>query len=300
MSRSHPLGRGIPPAWASAWGEDRYGVFATFTVDGTIGQGEAVRVEQRMRWIPPGTFWMGSPESEPGRFDDELQHRVTLTRGFWLADTPCTQALWGVVTGETPSDFRDPLRPVEQVSWEDVAAFLPRLAERAPELDPRLPTEAEWERACRAEGPNAERATWVGDLEIVGSNHARGLGAIAWYGGNCGAGFDLAEGVDTSEWPEKEVEHERGGTRRVATRPPNPFGLYDMLGNVYEWCGDWYGRYPSEPVADPPGAVEGVDRVLRGGSWNAVARYVRAAYRLHHVPGYRFDYLGFRLARGQE
>ena len=106
----HPLANGCPPDWASGWGQDRYGVFVEFTL---------LEVTQRLRWIPPGQFQMGSPESEPGRYDGEgPRHQVTLTQGFWLFDTPCPQALWEAVMGENPSQFKSPTRPVEQVSCE--------------------------------------------------------------------------------------------------------------------------------------------------------------------------------------
>lgn len=287
--RSHPLERGEPPAWASLWGEDRFGVFAGFGVG---------RVEQRMRWIPPGTFWMGSPADEEGRDDDEERHEVTLTRGYWLADTPCTQALWQEVTGGNPSEFPSPERPVERVSWEDVQEFLAQLERRIPGLLPRLPSEAEWESACRAA---TTRATYGGELEIVGVNHAPGLDAIAWYAGNSGVDLDLGkEGRDSSGWPEKQYPHRTAATRKVATKAPNPWGLYDMLGNVWEWCGDWYGPYGTGSVIDPAGPDQGSVRVIRGGSWGSLARVVRAAYRDFVPPSDRWVALGFRLARGQE
>lgn len=121
----HPLAGGLAPAWAVEWGEDQYGAFAAFAVDASAGAGQPGRVQQRLRWIPPGTFEMGSPKREKGRFDDEgPQHAVTLTRGYWLGETPVTQALWVAVMGENPSRFRgegpeDLERPVEQVSWDD-------------------------------------------------------------------------------------------------------------------------------------------------------------------------------------
>jgi formylglycine-generating enzyme required for sulfatase activity len=115
----HPLTKGCPPGWASEWGEDPYGVFVAFTLEG---------ITQRLRWIPAGAFPMGSPEDEPGRWDHEgPQHTVYISRGFWLFDTPCTQALWEVVMGENPSRFRSPERPVEQVSWSGVQGFLARI-----------------------------------------------------------------------------------------------------------------------------------------------------------------------------
>ena len=291
---THPVVAGNPPAWARGWGQDKHGVFADFRV-GTV--------EQRMRWIPPGKFLVGSPESEEDRFDWEwLQHEVELTEGFWLADTPCTQELWQEVMGENPSEYRSPRRPVERVSWEDCQRFLETLNEDQPGLELRLPTEAGWERACRA---GTDTATWLGDLEILGMNNAPLLDEIAWYGGNSGLDFDLEEGFDSSGWEEKQYPHKVAGTREVGLKEPNPWGLYDMLGNVYEWCSDfWSDAYPEGPGTDPKGPGEaapgrGAGRVFRGGSWNGHARYVRAAFRRGSHPDGRYSHLGFRLSRGQ-
>ncbi|MDY7095521.1 MAG: formylglycine-generating enzyme family protein [Acidobacteriota bacterium] len=284
----HPIDQGHPPDWAVEWGEDRYGVFASFEVEG---------VPQRLRWIPPGRFWMGSPEHEKGRWDDEgPRHLVELTEGFWLAETPCTQALWQAVMGENPSRFQSPQWPVEQVSWEDCHRFFEAVEEKEPRLKCRLPTEAEWEYACRA---GTEGATWAGDLEILGANNAPLLDDIAWYGGNSGKGFDLEGGVDSSDWPEKQYDHTEAGTREVALKERNPWGLYDMLGNVFEWCSDWKEEYPSELQVNPAGSERGAHRVLRGGSWRSYAQSVRAASRYWSHPAARSDHLGVRLALGQ-
>ncbi len=284
----HPLADGLPEPWAVEWGEDPHGVFMGFAVGSVV---------QRLRWVPPGTFLMGSPEHEAGRHDDEgPQHRVTLTEGLWLADTPVTQALWEAVTGENPSRFASPERPVEQVSWDDCQQFIARLNALVPGLDARLPTEAEWEYACRA---GTETATWAGDLEILGQNDAPVLDAIAWYGGNSGHGFELADGYDSSGWPEKQYDHTRAGTRPVKGKQPNPLGLYDMLGNVYECCEDRWGAYHGAPATDPTGPSSGSYRVIRGGSWLSYARLVRAAIRFAYAPVVRVDSLGLRLARGQ-
>ncbi|MCP3957142.1 MAG: formylglycine-generating enzyme family protein [bacterium] len=288
----HPLAGGHPPAWASEWGEDERGVFVAFSV------GE---VTQRLRWFRPGRFLMGSPEGEAGRFENEgPRHEVTLSRGFWLGDTPCTQALWEAVAGDNPSRFVASKRPVEQVSWEDCRAWLEALNERVPGLGARLPTEAEWEYACRA---GTQTSTYAGELEILGANNAPLLDEVAWYGGNSGVGFELDNGWDSSDWPDKQYAHERAGSHPVGEKEPNDWGLHDMLGNVWEWCEDaWdYGTpYDSaDPVRDPVGH-KGSGRVVRGGSWDSPARDVRAAARLAYVPGNRYDYLGFRLARGQE
>ena len=152
----HPLERGLPPSWVSSWGDSKYGPWVGFEVGG---------VEQRLYWIWPGTFTMGSPEDEPGREDTEVQHQVTLTRGFWMAETPVTQGLWEAVMGANPSRFVDSRRPVEQVSWDAVQEFIGRLNDKQPGLHVRLPTEAEWEYCCRA---GTETATHAGPIEIHG------------------------------------------------------------------------------------------------------------------------------------
>ena len=221
---------------------------------------------------------MGSPEDEAGRDSDEgPRHLVTLTQEFWLGDTPCTQALWEEVMGENPSRFQSPKRPVEQVSWNDCQKFFETLEERQPGIHLALPSEAQWEFACRA---GTTTATWLGDR---GS-----LDEIAWHRGNSDENFDL---------PGASI-----GTQEVANKKPNPWGLFDMLGNVYELCRDrWNLRtpYPGEDRTDPLGE-EGSDRVFRGGAWHSYARGVRAAYRFGYDPGYRDHALGFRLSRGPE
>ena len=236
----HPLVTGCPPRWASGWGQDRYGVFVEFTLQEVI---------QRLRWIPPGRFWMGSPEEETrglakeewerAWFDAEHpRHSVTLTEGYWLFDTPCTQALWEAGMGENPSRFKSPTRPVEQVSWHDVQDFLTQINARLPGLDLVLPSEAQWEYACRA---GTETAIYTGDLAILGVCNAPALDPIAWYGGNSGVDFDLKDGHDSSNWPGKQYPHTRAGTRPVGLKWVNPWGLYDMLGKVWEWTQDhWH------------------------------------------------------------
>jgi formylglycine-generating enzyme required for sulfatase activity len=243
---------------------------------------------------------MGSPEDEPGRYDNEgPRHQVTLTEGFWLFDTPCTQALWQAVMGNNPSYFKSPTRPVENVSWHDVQDFLARINSRIPGLDLTLPSEAQWEHACRA---GTETAIYSGDLAVLGENNAPALDPIAWYGGNSGVDFELDNGYDSSSWPGKQYSHTKAGTHPVKLKRANPWGLYDMLGNVLEWCQDhWHNHYegaPDDSSAWEDSAADTVAyRVLRGGSWYSSARYVRAAYRLAFPPDYRLDYIGFRCAR---
>jgi len=283
------------PAWASAIGRDRFGLVAAFTVPGTD-------VSQRMRWIPPGRFQMGSPDDEPGRDDDEgPRHEVTLQEGFWLFDTPCTQTLWQAVTGSNPSRFKSPARPVETVSFDEAQAFIDKLNQKAPGLHLALPSEAQWEYACRA---GTETATYAGPIDILGANNAPALDPIAWYGGNSGQEFDLDNGFNISDWPDKQYPHTRAGTRIVGQKSPNAWGLHDMLGNVWEWCADIY--HPSYEGAPSDGSPRldartggAAYRVLRGGSWLSVARDVRSAYRYHFAPTVRFGYFGFRCARVQ-
>ncbi len=269
------------PTWADAMGRDRFGLWTRFTV------GDA---SQRLRWIPPGRFMMGSPEDEPGRYEDEgPRHEVMVHRGFWLADTPCTQAMWQVVMGDNPSRFVSFDRPVERVSWDDCRTFLAELNDHRPGLEARLPREAEWEYACRA---GTETATYAGPIEILGRNNAPILDEIAWYGGNSDVDFELDNGVDAT-WREKQyLDTEKAGTHPVASKSPNAWGLYDTLGNVREWCHDRWSSHYDSPRMD-------TGRVVRGGSWVSVARNVRAAYRFHYEPSDRFYNLGFRLALGQ-
>ena len=297
----HPLANGCPPDWASGWGQDRYGVFVEFTW---------LEVTQRLRWIPPGRFWMGSLEDETrGLAKEEWErewfnrehprHPVILTQGFWLFDTPCTQALWQAVMGENPSQFKSPTRPVEQVSWDDVQNFLTQINVRLPGLDLVLPSEAQWEYACRA---GTETAIYSGELVILGENNAPALDPIAWYSGNSGVDFDLPNGYDSSDWPEKQYPHTQAGTRLVGRKRANPWGLYDMLGNVLEWTQDhWHDDYRNAPTDGSAweGTEAGAYRVIRGGSWLDYARCVRAAYRYRYDPGNRHDSLGFRGARVQ-
>jgi formylglycine-generating enzyme required for sulfatase activity len=286
---SHPLARGHAPYWASEWGEDRYGVFVAFSL------GE---VTQRLRWIPAGRFRMGSPEDEPGRYEHEgPQHEVSITRGFWLFDTPCTQALWEAVMGDNPSRFTSPNRPVEAVSWYDVQSFLTRIEERLPGLGLSLPTEAQWEYACRA---GTDTPVYTGSIDILGANNAPGLDPIAWYGGNSGEGYELDEGFDSSGWEEMQYPNVKSGTRVVARKAPNAWGLYDMLGNVWEWCADGLRTYDQRSRQDPvwPSAARS-PRVRRGGSWRSDAPVCRSAVRDAHDPAYLYSNLGFRGARIQ-
>ncbi|WP_312914737.1 formylglycine-generating enzyme family protein [Candidatus Competibacter phosphatis] len=287
----HPLATGCPPDWASGWGQDRYGVFVEFTLQ---------EITQRLRWIPPGRFWMGSPEKEPGRYDNEgPRHRVTFSQGFWLFDTPCTQALWEAVMGNNLSRFQSPTRPVEQVSWDDAQTFLSNINEQIPGLNLVLPSEAQWEYACRA---GTETAIYTGELTISGKNNAPALDPIAWYGGNSGVDFDLADGEDSSGWVGKQYPHTRAGTHPVKLKRANPWGLYDMLGNVLEWTQDrWHENYQGAPTDGLAWEGQNINgrHTLRGGAWDGKARFVRASSRVDRSLSYRSDLISFRCARVQ-
>ena len=216
--------------------------------------------------IEPGTFEMGSPSDEPGRYDDETLHRVTLSQPFYLGKYEVTQGQWQAVMGRNPSAYSDCGRncPVEQVSWKDVERFIEALNLQEGVTVYRLPTEAEWEYAARA---GTQTVYHFG-------NAANRLGQYGWYEDNSG-----------------------GRTHPVGQKRPNAWGLFDMHGNVWEWVHDWYGDFPRGAVTDPRGPSTGASRVPRGASWGSLARYCRAAYRGRHSPGYRYYYLGVRLAR---
>jgi formylglycine-generating enzyme required for sulfatase activity len=234
--------------------------------------------------IPAGRFTQGAPPSDGAQGKDEAQRQVTLTRGFLLGATEVPQALWQEVMGSNPSHFQGPTRPVEQVSWCDAVDFANRLSAReglAPvyegveqcvasagasvRWDParpgyRLPTEAEWEYAARA----GADSPYAGGAELE---------AVAWC-----------------------VENSVGQTHEVGQRQPNAWGLFDMSGNVWEWCWDWYGLYEGAPT-DPAGAASGPHRVNRGGSWRTGPSFARVSNRYACAPGLGDYDLGLRLAR---
>jgi hypothetical protein len=212
-------------------------------------------VEAKFRYCVPGRFLMGSPKSEIDRFDDEgPAYEVELTQGFWMAEVPVTQRLWKAVAGSNPSEFKGVDRPVEQVSWFDCDGWIRKANSKTDGLNLRLPTEAEWEYAARA-GTTGPR---YGELDV-----------IAWHRRNSGDKTHEVKGKKANEW-----------------------GLYDMMGNVWEWCSDWYGEYSTGRATDPIGPRS--HRVLRGGSWSDVAGFARSACRSRVDPGIRLNDLGFR------
>ncbi len=260
------LERSPMPEWATQMGQDRFGGFVEFEVRG---------VRLRLRWIPPGTFLMGSPESEKGRFRNEgPQHWVTITRGYWMAETPCTQALWEAVMGNNPSSFKGLELPVESVNWNQCRDFCERMTREVPGLVFRLPTEAEWEYACRA-GTATAFNDGSGCTGPDGNDPA--LERLGWFNKNSG-----------------------NTTHPVPGKDPNAWGLYDMHGNVWEWCADGRREYRPEAMKNPTGfTVETAARVLRGGSYGNRAKGCRSACRSESDPGLRSRIFGFRLAADQ-
>ena len=261
----------FPPPFAGAWGDDAFGLWAEFRFETPGGES----VVQTVRWIEPGTFRMGSPVDEPERSDEEgPQHEVTISRGFWLADTACTQALWQAVMGANPSCFKDdPRQPVETVSWHDVQEFLRRLQSMLPGCQADLPSEAEWEYACRA-----GKATPFSFGPQITPQQVNYNGVFPYAGGEPG------------EFRQKTVA--------VKSLPANAWGLYEMHGNVCEWCKDGQRTYDKQAQIDPvgpmlPGNEE--PRAVRGGSWGLSAWGTRSAYRNAYQPGFALSYLGFRF-----
>ena len=223
--------------------------------------------------VPAGTFNMGSPEDEPGRDSDETRHQVTLTQSYYMQTTEVTQSQWEAVMGNNPSSFTGcPDCPVESVSWGDVQAFIDKMNALGEGVY-RLPTDAEWEYACRA---GTVTPFYWGDY------------------GNC------SKANYGNLWSEECVGINPGRTMNVASFASNAWGLYDMSGNVWERCQDWYSdEMPSTPVIDPTGPSSGTERVDRGGGWNYWARGCRSANRAKTDPAGYTPLLGFRLVRDQ-
>ena len=230
-------------------------------------------IGMKLKLMPAGEFLMGSPETEENRDDDEHQHRVRITKPFYLGVTEVTQGQWEAVMGTRPwsgetyvkegSDYA-----ASYVSWEDAVEFCKKLSSKEGTTY-RLPTEAEWEYACRG---GTTTVYHFGD-------DASRLGDYAWFDDN-------AHDVD------EKYAH------RVAQKKANPYGLHDMHGNLWEWCADWYDSdyYENSPTDDPAGPTTGSSRVLRGGGWYDYPRGCRSAYRCLNSPGFRIYVLGFRVA----
>ena len=214
-----------------------------------------------MMMVKAGTFTMGATsEMKALNSDEKPTHQVTLTNDYYIGKTEVTQALWKAVMGNNPSYFKGDNLPVENVSWDDCQKFISKLNSLTGQ-NFRLPTEAEWEFAARG-GNNSNHYQYSGSNE---------LGDVAWYDGNSG-----------------------GKTHVVATKQPNELGLYDMSGNVWEWCSDCYDNYSSSSLTNPTGPNSGSNRVTRGGCWGPDARFCRSSARIDCAPDYSFG-LGLRL-----
>jgi formylglycine-generating enzyme required for sulfatase activity len=224
-------------------------------------------VAMRLVLVPEGTFLMGSPNDEPGRSDDEAPHQVAISDPFYMAVTPVTVDQYAQFMHETKRWHVSPplaptgAQPVVNVSWEDAYEFCDWLSWKTG-TSAALPTEAQWEYACR--GGTA--------TPYHGGANIEALAQAGWYAGNSG-----------------------GRPHAVAQKQANAWGLYDMHGNVWQWCADWYGPYPAADQTDPAGPGQGSARVLRGGAWSADPRNCRSAYRGRAAPGFVADNLGFRV-----
>ena len=212
-----------------------------------------------MVWCAPGSFEMGSPLDEVGRFENEVRHMVTLTKGFWLGKHEVTQRQWESVMHGNHSKFRNPDNPVETVSWQDCEIFIRRVNAKIGGFA-RFPTEAEWEYACRA-GSDTPFSGGVAPSET------------AWYDSNSDS-----------------------HTHEIGSQKPNAWGFYDMHGNVLEWCADWFSPLTAAPATNPKGPPSGAFKVLRGGCWFFFDRDCRSAYRLKREPTLRNCIFGFRMA----
>ena len=255
----------FPHAWASDWGQDQYGLWQAFTYK---------NIRYVFRWISPGDFMMGD-EFEDNSKPSKKQSHVTLTQGFWLGETTVTQSLWQVVMDDDPSHFKGEQLPVEQVSWNDCQAFIDALKALHPDLKVGFPTEAQWEYACRA-----------------------GSETPFYFGGKDDLTLDRVN--YSGQWNKFSSD---GASKVVKSLPCNDWGLYEMHGNVWEWCEDaWQGSFDKASVIDPvnkaKGDKAGAERVIRGGSWSNQGRSCRSAIRNRAEPGYRYDNIGFRLSLG--
>ena len=222
--------------------------------DGAVGGAPSGRIytvssiNYKMVYISPGTFMMGSPSGEPKRDSDERQHKVTLTNGFYMGTTEITQIQWREIMGSNPSKFKGDNRPVEKVSWNDCREFIRKLNQQEGGNKYRLPTEAEWEYACRA---GTTTPFFTGSC--ISTDQAN-------YDGN-----PPMPGCSKGRYRKKTID--------VASFSPNNWGLYDMHGNVCEWCQDRFGDYPSSHVKDPEGPSSGSSWVNRGGSLSIVGMH---------------------------
>ena len=214
---------------------------------------------------------MGSPMDEPKRDDDEAQHHIKLTKAFYMGKFEVTQLQYRVIVNDNPSKFGGDKLPVENVNWYEAARFLKKLSDKTGTKF-RLPTEAEWEYACRAGTKKAFNTGTTLDSDVA----------------NYDASEPYADGI---------IGTYLKRTTEVGSYPPNAFGLYDMHGNVWEWCNDIYDEdyYKKTPLVDPKGPQEGKPKVMRGGAWNEYAYKCRSADRNHRRPKTDESIVGFRV-----
>jgi formylglycine-generating enzyme required for sulfatase activity len=237
-------------------------VFAQTPSKKRAAASKRVAGEPEMVFVKGGTFIMGCTNEQSNNCTKkELPPHSVTVNSFSIGKYEVTQAQWEAVMGNNPSHFKGDSLPVEQVNWDDIQGFIRKLNTRTSNVY-RLPTEAEWAYAAR--GGNVSQG-----YTYSGSNN---IDDVAWYWGNSG-----------------------GTPHAVGTKSPNELGIYDMTGNIVEWCNDWYGDYSSLPQTNPKGAKSGVGRVVRGGGWGNNARYIDVSYRYYGAPGDRSYGLGFRL-----
>ncbi len=220
-------------------------------------------VEFAFRWCPAGSFIMGSPESEKNRYEDEIQHEVVFTKGFWILETEVTQRMYQAIRKVNPSNFKGETLPVDTVTWQETMDFaqeLSRLTNLSEKTGFTLPTEAQWEYACRA----GSSGPYYGKLE-----------EIAWSG----------------------EERESGTTHSVGIKKPNAWGIHDMHGNLWEWCLDAYREVTKNKEVDPffSDVTKSGVRIDRGGCWDSTPDYCRSAHRGSYEPDRKSTFVGFRI-----
>ena len=239
-----------------------------------------------MTLIPPGIFTMGSPAQEEGHSSDETEHVVTISKYFWMSIYEVTQEQYQKIMGKNPARFKNAGNnaPIENVTWKDAYTFCRKTSTE-------LPTEAQWEYACRS-GFNT--MSYNGDFNIISINNAPQLSEFAWYAGNSGVSYE--NGQESYGWADCEIPSSYSGTHIIGQKKPNSWGLYDMLGNVCEWCTDWYTeKLDLRPSTDPCITTETSQHVRRGGSWSNMARACRSANRSRWDSKINLDLTGFRV-----
>ena len=254
-------------------------------VDMTLDLGNGVKMPRVL--IPAGKFTMGSPASEPDRAPDEgPEHQVAITEPFYMGIYPVTQEQYQQVMGANPSSLKGANNPVVNVSWGDAMEFCKKLSQKTGKRV-RLPTEAQWEYACRAGTTTAYN---------TGNTLKPGQADCYFPASTAGPGYwEKFKAWVRSFFP--AGKQSQGGPKPVGSFSPNAFGLHDMHGNVWQWCADWYGEdyYANSPAINPTGPRDGTFRVLRGGGWISNPQFCRSAFRICIVPGYRDFGVGFRV-----